>query len=353
MTILFISSLVPNSTSISLLRALKKLQEFHIQVISDVKNLEFPEAIIEKNFFDVRKYVNTSTSLILFVEGGTFQLFPMFIDKCHVKTAWYGIDTHTNFEKHVAISRVFDFSFIAQKEYVEELNSYCKSYCTWLPLAFDDTNSISKKDIDSQSQNDIAYVGSTDKSVHPIRMKLIEIINQYDLKKYIGRASIEDLYEIYKKSNCVFNYSINNDLNMRVFEAIGSGALLFTNEIRNNGLEEFFEEGSDYVLYTEETFKQDFEGLINSLNKIKCGRQERILKIKTSHTYANRIQDLVRKTMSIESKKVKSTETLDEFDYIRIAFLNASYKISLRLLLDLLIAKTHKRSLRVFRKFFI
>ena len=93
--------------------------------------------------------------------------------------------------------------------------------------------------------------------------------------------------------------------------------------------------------------------MINSLNKIKCGRQERILKIKTSHTYANRIQDLVRKTMSIESKKVKSTETLDEFDYIRIAFLNASYKISLRLLLDLLIAKTHKRSLRVFRKFFI
>ena len=127
MTILFISSLVPNSTSISLLRALKKLQEFHIQVISDVKNLEFPEAIIEKEFFDVGKYVNTSTSLILFVEGGTFQLFPMFIDKCDVKTAWYGIDTHTNFEKHVAISRVFDFSFIAQKEYVEKLKSYSTS----------------------------------------------------------------------------------------------------------------------------------------------------------------------------------------------------------------------------------
>jgi len=349
--IIFISSLLPNATSISLLRAFKKREEYKIKIISDVKNSEFPEAIIEKGFFDVRKYVNTKLSLVLFVEGGTFQLFPMFIDKVATKTAWYGIDTHTNFEKHKAISRAFDFSFIAQKEYVEKLKSYCSSSIHWLPLGFDNTNT--KKDTDPQIQNDIAFVGSTEKLLHPTRVKLIDIINQYNFRKFFGKTSMREMYNIYKNSHCVFNYSINNDLNMRVFEAIGNGALLFTNEIRNNGLEDLFEEGSDYVIFAEKTFREDLERLINNLNKYKSMRQDRIQKVERLHTYDHRMKELVKTIKITELKKEKLSETQDHFDYIRIAFLNGAYKISLQLLLDILIAKTQKKSLRILRKYFI
>lgn len=352
MNILFVSSLKKNSTSISILRALSTSKDCFVQkIISDVKNKDFPKALIRKGFFDIEKEYDSTTDVILFVEGGSFQLFPLNIDKCSVKTAWYGIDTHTNFEKHVAISRGFDISFIAQKEYVEKLRNYCSSSIHWLPLGFD--NIGTKKDVYPQIQNDIAFVGSTEKTLHPARVKLIDIINEYDFRKYIGKASMREMYNIYKKSHCVFNYSINNDLNMRVFEAIGNGALLFTNEIRNNGLEDLFEEGSDYVLFTEETFRGDLERTINNLKKYKSMRQERIQKVERLHTYTHRMQELIKLIRIIELKKEKSSENQDEFDYIRIAFLNGAYKISLQLLLDLFIAKTQKKSFRILRKFFI
>ena len=48
---------------------------------------------------------------------------------------------------------------------------------------------------------------------------------------------------IYSASRIVFNRSIKDDVNMRVFEALASGSLLLTNDLAANGQAELFRDG--------------------------------------------------------------------------------------------------------------
>ena len=43
---------------------------------------------------------------------------------------------------------------------------------------------------------------------------------------FVGRAYFEEMAKIYSASRLVFNRSIKNDVNMRVFEAVACGSLL-------------------------------------------------------------------------------------------------------------------------------
>jgi hypothetical protein len=326
--IIFISSLVQPATSISLLRALLSLKEHNVKIISDVENIEFPQIKIRKGFFDIREEVDSETNLVLFIEGGSFQLFPLNIHKIQAKTAWYGIDTHTNYKKHVAISRLFDVTFICQKEYVNPIREVTHNQVFWLPLAFDETIVVENNNF---KKYEIVYVGSMNRNVHPIRFRLIDKIRQSKLKQFVGTTSTSSMYSIYRESTCVFNYSINNDLNMRVFEAIGNGSLLFTNKIIGNGLEELFEEGVDYKLYSEDTFDYDLKELTNQINLFKQTSSLRVKKIEKYHKYSNRIQSLLEYTKSLQTNQYLKSNDLDIFDYMRIAYLNNSFKIVLNI----------------------
>ena len=347
--IIFISSLVHPATSISLLRALLNLNKHNVKIISDIENIEFPQIKIRKGFFDITEEVDSETNLVLFIEGGSFQLFPFNIHKIQALTAWYGIDTHTNYKKHEAISKLFDVTFIAQKEYVIPLSEITHKRIFWLPLAFDESIIVESKNI---KKFEIVYVGSINRNVHPIRFRLIDKIRKSNLKQFIGTSSTSTMYSIYRESMCVFNYSVNNDLNMRVFEAIGNGSLLFTNKIIGNGLDELFEEGVDYKLYTEDTFDNDLKELSNEINLINQSSGLRVKKIEKYHKYSNRIESILEYTKTLKTKQYLKSNDFDIFDYMRIAYLNSSFKIVLNIYLNNLPLMNKRRNLLldVFKK---
>ena len=55
---------------------------------------------------------------------------------------------------------------------------------------------------------------------------------------------------IYSSAKIGFNYSINNDINMRMFEVPSCGALLVTNRIKGgSGFNELFCDGKNAVVY--------------------------------------------------------------------------------------------------------
>ncbi len=56
---------------------------------------------------------------------------------------------------------------------------------------------------------------------------------------------------IYSASRIVFNRSIGNDVNMRVFEALACGSMLVTNDLAENGLAELFQDGVHLATYRE------------------------------------------------------------------------------------------------------
>ena len=55
----------------------------------------------------------------------------------------------------------------------------------------------------------------------------------------------------YSAARIVFNRSIKNDVNMRVFEALACGSLLLTNDLSDNGQAELFRDGVHLATYRE------------------------------------------------------------------------------------------------------
>ena len=218
---------------------------FEVIVISDVFH---PKArLVKFGAVDIANFIvknQLKPRFLLYVEGGEMGVFPTNLGKLEFPTYWWGIDTHNDYEKHYSTCRLFDHSFIAQKKYVARLFQDGISSVTWLPLAFP------KQDFQSTNREiDISYVGSLNWSLYPERHDLLQKLKKISNNYYFGSCKPNEMFSIYSKSRIVFNFSLKNDLNMRMFEAMGSGALLVTNEILDNGLEDLFEIEKDLLIY--------------------------------------------------------------------------------------------------------
>ena len=268
-----------------------KKSGYELFVISDVKSVN--SNFVANGAVNLEKILGKfqiTPQLIVFVEGGEMGIFPTYFNRFPCPKFWWGIDTHNDYQKHLRISKLFDHSFIAQKSYVEMLKTDGIESVSWLPLAYPPSESkVFNRTID------ISYVGSTNWSLYPKRGDLLQAISDEFPNSSIGSKSSKDMLKVYESSKVVFNHSLKNDINMRFFEAMGSGALLFTNEILVNGLEDLFVAEEDLVIY------RDKGDLISKIRSIldNPGYLERIAKsgmgkVRTFHTYDNRAQEMLR-----------------------------------------------------------
>lgn len=288
--ILVIASLKPTTTANYIVTALKNAGH-QLLVISDVKN---PAAQLIEGVVDVERVCkknNFKPNLILFVEGGSMQVLPLGLEKINCISAWYGIDTHMDYQKHLLISELFDVTFVAQKEYVEKLRTDGIKQVYWLPLAFPAELFPEKK---LNRDIDISYVGSNNVNINPHRHKLLSMLKENFQSTRFGLASPKEMGEIYSISKAVFNKSVNNDINMRFFEAMGCGAVLITDPIIDNGLEDLFEENKHYISYkNDDELVQKTKELLSSpdlLNQISQNAQALIFE---KHTYLNRAHTIL------------------------------------------------------------
>jgi hypothetical protein len=301
-SIVVISSLTTFSTAAYLISAFKK-NGHSVFVISDTPHSE--SNLMRSGAFNlpiVLKKYGISPDLVLFIEGGSMQIFPGGLEQIPCMCAWYGIDTHMDYEKHLKICRVFDVSFIAQLEYVGKLRLDGINQVYWLPLAYDHgfmPNSVLERSID------VAYVGSMQQQMNPERHDLIERLKKEFPNHYFGNANPADMERIYSNSRIVFNRSVRNDVNMRFFEAMGSGAVLLSNEIINNGVDQLFENGIHYLTY------QDEESLVILVKELlrdpaRCGTISETARthILNQHTYSHRSNEII-KIVDVDSEKKK------------------------------------------------
>jgi 2-polyprenyl-3-methyl-5-hydroxy-6-metoxy-1,4-benzoquinol methylase len=75
------------------------------------------------------------------------------------------------------------------------------------------------------------------------RQDLVRLLQSRYRQSFVGRAYFDEMARTYSASRLVFNRSIKNDLNMRVFEALACGSLLLTNDLTDNGQAELFTGG--------------------------------------------------------------------------------------------------------------
>ena len=211
------------------------------QVDMVVSGLVDAEAILRKRAF--------AANVVLYFEGGSMGLLPSIAKVNSYLTAWYGIDTHMDYQKHLLIGRLFDVTFIAQKEYVEKLRNDGLRQVYWLPLGF--APELMPDEMPERTM-DIAHVGSSHIQANPKRHALIAAMRSEFPLTYFGEATPKRMGVLYASAHVVFNKSVKNDVNMRFFEATGAGAVLVTDPIVANGIEELFEENDHYVVYRDE-----------------------------------------------------------------------------------------------------
>lgn len=193
-------------------------------------------------------------------------------------------------------------------------------YCTWA------INTDNHKDLNLKKKYDIGMAGSISPGLHPVRNFLINILEQDFSFFPIKEVKEKDVSKVY--SSCIFgfNYSIMDDLNFRVFEVIGSGGILVTdNKSANNGLSDILDLEKDIIVYkdpAEETeLKKDektnsiikstsiSEEIISNLTK----RLKRLLKNKKEQDeIRKRAYDKLIKNHTFEHRAKAILEFLDK-----------------------------------------
>jgi 2-polyprenyl-3-methyl-5-hydroxy-6-metoxy-1,4-benzoquinol methylase len=204
-------------------------------------------------------------------------------------SAWWVIDTHLNFERDVVRARDFDFVFAAQRDGAERLRHAGITSASWLPLACDPRIHGHQ---DVEKQYDLCFIGHLFPGP---RAELVELLRRTFPRTFVGQRYFEEMARTYSASRIVFNRSLRNDVNMRVFEGVASGSLLLTNELRSNGQEELFRDGVHLATYrdAEELLDKARFYLSHDAERERiavAGRAEAV----AHHTYRHRMEQLLR-----------------------------------------------------------
>ena len=108
---------------------------------------------------------------------------------------------------------------------------------------------------------DILFVGNLHPAVQRERLpwlaRLARLAGRWRVAIRTGVLG-EDYRALLARARVVFNRSIRGEANLRTFEAMTAGALLFQEE-GNREVARLFEEGKDYVSYTEENLEERLE----------------------------------------------------------------------------------------------
>jgi hypothetical protein len=134
---------------------------------------------------------------------------------------------------------------------------------------------------------------------------------------HVGRHYFEEMSAVYSASRLVFNRSVADDVNMRVFEGLCSGSLLVTNDLADNGQSELFQDAKHLITYSsdEELLDKIRFYLKNGAarERIAAAGQEAAI---SKHTYRHRMQRIMEATSSHRSQvavtKKRETSRLGE-----------------------------------------
>jgi len=237
---------------------------------------------------------------------------PVNLQALSCPKACYLIDSHLNLARHLEWAHHFDYVFIAQREYLERFREQGLN-AQWLPLGCDPGIHAAH---DVPKKYDVGFVGSLT-SNNPRRTALLKALSE-KTNLYAQRCFLDDMARVFSASRIVFNCAVNNDLNMRVFEALSTGSLLVTDMAWNSGQETLFRDGEDYALYRHDDLLPDTVGFYldnESLRERIGGRGRRL--VHAAHTYLHRAEDLLNvalagksATFSAEELRARSLEGL-------------------------------------------
>lgn len=201
-------------------------------------------------------------------------------------SAFYAIDTHLphSWKKIRQMAPRFDAIFCSQRDAAARLRG-----AQWLPCACDPQLHGAAG---GMIQHDVAFVG-TEGGV-PRKFYLQALRERYP-NSVIGHADHTQLGAIYSRAKVAFNYSIANDVNMRIFEALAAQTLLVTNALASDDLSRLgLEDRRHLALYRRphEVFELIDDYLARPEERARIASAGASV-VRERHTYAHRLRTLL------------------------------------------------------------
>ena len=228
--------------------------------------------------------------LFLYIHSGHLSYLPRNLHRLPCPTCAYLIDVHLGSRLRQPLAACFDYVFVAQRDYLPQYRAFPTQYTAWLPLAYEPADDVTTP----ERVIDVGVVGNVSPNAQDARARLLNTLqNRYQMNDFRKRYLPHQMAQLYRQSKIVFNHAIRDDVNMRVFEAMGNGALLVTNRI-GNGLLDLFEDGKHLVTY------ETADELVHHIDHYLAHDEERRQIAATGarlaqekHTYRHRVDEIL------------------------------------------------------------
>jgi len=233
-------------------------------------------------------------NMIVWLESARAML-PEGLEKVNIPTISFQSDTYAYTRHRICWSMLFDYAVVFHPGFETVFhNAGHPRVITWSHAADPELFS------DQQQQRifEVGFVGRTDGTLFKNRRAVLRNLSpQFRMNDFTRFHTPEELASVYCRSKVIVNVARDDypqDANMRVFEAMASGALLITrlpSELTSIG----FEEGVHFVGYRQ---RDEVVGLARHyLNhdstrwRIAQTAREKVLR---EHTYDCRVKTLMR-----------------------------------------------------------
>lgn len=242
-----------------------------------------PDFLLEREFNDGRAEYS---KVVNFVKDH----FP----EC--KTAVWLIDTHVSHSRHIEYAKLFDYVFLAISTYVDEFKESVNVNTFWLPVCYPYPKDSINRNY-RPINRDIVFVGNWEriKQWFPERAEYVEFLTNHYKDKFYAVTDYDNMKTIIKEAKVSFNYCIKDDMNFRVFETLGLGTELVTNDVTDlhniKGLTDFIN------IYRD---KQDLVRIIDSIlnNESTINNLQAQDWVQQNHTLYNRYKSLLKMILS-------------------------------------------------------
>ncbi len=156
-------------------------------------------------------------------------------------TAGFSIDQYCN-PWHVPMSASYDLLLAAQKDYLPMFQDpNLPRRAEWFPLFCDEA---ADRDPGLERDIPVCFVGTPDPPINPMRKPFLDAFRRA-APLVLMRG---DYHPLFARSRIVLNQCAVGELNFRIFQAMGCGAALLTEDCEN-GLRELFTPGEDMFVY--------------------------------------------------------------------------------------------------------
>ena len=170
------------------------------------------------------------------------------LDDIQIPTFFYSVDAHHHVDYHKYLAHVFDSTFVAQRDYIDDYRQFCENP-RWMPLW---TSRL--VEASNEKKFGAVFVGNMNPDLNPGRVAFFEKLKKIrDVHTTMG-----EYWKIFPHAQVVVNQTVKGDLNFRVFETLMCGVPLLT-EKSANGLFEIFKDGHHLLTYEKDNVDQAAE----------------------------------------------------------------------------------------------